>query len=117
MLYRLSYVGKIEERDGALSSANGRGRIRTSEGVCQLIYSQFPLATWVPAPIQLATLAALLNQSRADEENRTPNLLITSELLCRLSYVGLADGYYTKGGKAVKWLGVRQQFQILHIHP
>ncbi len=27
----------------------GRGRIRTSEGVRQLIYSQPPLATWVPA--------------------------------------------------------------------
>ncbi len=39
---------------------------------------------------------------RADEENRTPNLLITSELLCRLSYVGLAIGYYTRRQRTVK---------------
>ena len=106
MLYRLSYVGNIEERDASLSSTNGRGRIRTSEGVCQLIYSQFPLATWVPAPIQLAVHTASLNLTRADEENRTPNLLITSELLCRLSYVGLADGNYSRGINAVKCVGV-----------
>ena len=29
--------------------AGGRGRIRTSEGIRQLIYSQPPLAAWVPA--------------------------------------------------------------------
>jgi hypothetical protein len=28
---------------------SGQGRIRTSEGVSQLIYSQPPLSTWVPA--------------------------------------------------------------------
>ncbi len=31
---------------------NGRGGIRTPEGLRHLVYSQAPLATWVPAPVK-----------------------------------------------------------------
>ena len=33
-----------------------------------------------------------LNTTQADEGNRTPNLLITNQLLCQLSYVSLKTG-------------------------
>ncbi len=33
-----------------------------------------------------------LDSYRADEGNRTPNLLITNQLLCQLSYVSLNPG-------------------------
>jgi hypothetical protein len=50
--------------------------IRTSEGVSQRIYSPSPLANSGTPP----------HSSGAGERNRTPNLLITSQLLCLLSY-------------------------------
>ena len=36
------------QTSGVFLRCGGRGRIRTTEGVCQLIYSQPPLAAWVP---------------------------------------------------------------------
>lgn len=59
VLYLLSYVGQSEAskaytlRSTALhiicERACGRGRIRTTEGVCRLSYSQIPLSTRAPA--------------------------------------------------------------------
>ena len=74
----------------------GRRRIRTAEGVCQLIYSQPPLATWVTAPGRPITIPARTCTMglagwpgpQADDGNRTHNLPLTRRLLCRLSYVG-----------------------------
>ena len=68
----------------------GQWRIRTSEVVWQLIYSQSPLATWVTAQDKLLIdhRLLLLRQSRADDENWTRNLPLTRRMLCRLSYVG-----------------------------
>ena len=47
-------------RRGAWRSGGGPGRIRTSEGLCQLIYSQLPLATRVPTHLREMRLAAQL---------------------------------------------------------
>ena len=71
MLYRLSYAGNnreqgmmndefIEDSEFIIhhsSFLSGQGRIRTTEGVCQLIYSQPRLAAWVPALVLLLTSA------------------------------------------------------------
>ena len=38
-------------------------------------------------PLDQRQGASLPNETRADEGNRTPNLLITNQLLCQLSYV------------------------------
>ena len=48
--------------------------------LCQLIYSQPPLATWVTAQA--------IHASQADGGIRTRDLALTRRLLCRLSYVG-----------------------------
>ena len=58
----------------------GEGRIRTSEGVRRQIYSLIPLATREPLPVCFRTIA--------DGRNRTDDLLITSQLLYQLSYIG-----------------------------
>ena len=52
----------------------GQWRIRTSEGVSQLIYSQSRLATSVTAQAPLGV--------GADGQDRTDNLLFTKQLLC-----------------------------------
>lgn len=57
----------------------------------QLIYSQSPLATWVSLQASVAMYAIITHQRikfarRAGEGTRTPNLLITNQLLYRLSY-------------------------------
>ena len=54
-LYQLSY-----------SRISGQGRIRTSVGVCQQIYSLPPLTTWVPA---LATKINFQFKSRRSDLN------------------------------------------------
>jgi hypothetical protein len=58
----------------------GEGRIRTSEGVRRQIYSLIPLATREPLPRTTNRIA--------DGRNRTDDLLITSQLLYQLSYIG-----------------------------
>ncbi len=68
----------------------GGGRIRTSEVVRRQIYSLFPLATREPLQRRLADL--MLNG--AGDGTRTRNLLITSQLLCQLSYAS-ANNFYT----------------------
>ena len=103
VLYQLSYSRKrtycfasASLRREALSSLipHGGGRIRTFEGVSRQIYSLLPLATWVPHPNTVKQAVRNPEQDahptpsgRADGENRTPNLLITNQLLCQLSYV------------------------------
>jgi hypothetical protein len=93
MLYQLSYsrltlffrVRSSSQPSSAtrLLRSHGEGRIRTSEGNRRQIYSLLPLATRVP-----------LRTQRADGQTRTGNLLITSQLLFRLSYIGLLSGNF-----------------------
>jgi hypothetical protein len=58
---------------------SGDRRIRTSEAVKQQIYSLSHLATLVYPPSQ---------KKRAEEGTRTPDQLITNQLLYQLSYFG-----------------------------
>ena len=72
---------------------HGGGRIRTFVGVSRQIYSLLPLAA--RAPHRFLFLAQLLSiVGRADGENRTPNLLITNQLLCQLSYVSNKQRFF-----------------------
>ena len=73
-LYQLSYSRFMMPRSSVLG---GEGRIRTSEGVRRQIYSLLPLAAREPLPPAPATF----RHASADGENRTRNLLITSQLL------------------------------------
>lgn len=57
---------------------SGQGWIRTIELVRGQIYSLLPLAAWLPTHTYLG----------AREGNRTPDLLITNQLLYQLSYSG-----------------------------
>ena len=81
----------------------GREGVEPPNGVPELIYSQRPLATWIPAQVEIADCGLpILDQkisnqqssihnprsSEADDGNRTRNLPLTRRLLCRLSYVG-----------------------------
>ena len=66
---------------------------------CQQIYSLPPLATRELLPIYSAperkhrlSLNASTKSSGAGERNRTINLLITNQLLCRLSYTSKSSG-------------------------
>ena len=73
-------------------SNNGGGRIRTFVGVSRQIYSLLPLAT--RAPHRFSLFAEYSFVGRADGENRTPNLLITNQLLCQLSYVSNKQRFF-----------------------
>ena len=75
MLYQLSY-----------SRSNGQGRIRTSEGSPQRVYSPPHLATLVPALVSHKTI-----RIKASERIRTPDPLITNQLLYQLSYAGVIE--------------------------
>jgi hypothetical protein len=77
MLYQLSY-----------SRLNGQGRIRTSEGFPQRVYSPPHLAALVPAHIKINAIRQI-TLSKASEGIRTPDPLITNQLLYRLSYAGI----------------------------
>ena len=79
----------------------GREGVEPPNGVPELIYSQRPLATWIPARVLIADCglpvfpikkSAINNHQstihEADDGNRTRNLPLTRRLLCRLSYVG-----------------------------
>ena len=59
---------------------SGESRIRTYEAVKQQIYSLPPLAAWVSPLFQI---------HGANGRIRTPDLLITNQLLYQLSYIGL----------------------------
>ena len=67
-------------------SLRGESRIRTYEGGCHLIYSQAQLATLVSPPD--IDSRSFTNRIRADGGTRTPDLLITNQLLYQLSYSG-----------------------------
>jgi hypothetical protein len=60
----------------------GQWRIRTSEGVSQLIYSQFRLATSVTAQENTTAYSLQSLEVGADGRARTDNLLFTKQLLC-----------------------------------
>jgi hypothetical protein len=74
----LNYARKILSK---IEFYDGQRRIRTPEARAQQIYSLSPLATWVSAHFIL--------KNGADERLRTPDLLITSQLLYHLSYIGI----------------------------
>ena len=85
MLYQLSYSRWWAGKDSNLRRLS------------QQIYSLPPLATWVPAPkqkfspcfTQMSSYGAVKISKmlpRAGEGTRTPDLLITNQLLYRLSY-------------------------------
>ena len=97
MLYQLSY-----------SRLNGQGRIRTSEGLPQRVYSPLHLATLVPTHV-----FNIVFYFAASERNRTPDPLITNQLLYRLSYAGIiyqkisfTPYFYYKGLKREE-IGIR----------
>src|SRR5208283_4657122 len=81
----------------------GEGRIRTSEGVRRQIYSLIPLATREPLPRKLEPIA--------DGRNRTDDLLITSQLLYQLSYIG--RGLKTENYSQATTLSRTSQFGVL----
>ena len=76
----------------------GGRRIRTSEVVRRQIYSLFPLAT--RESLQKKTNVMLVGG--AGDGTRTRNLLITSQLLCQLSYASAKKRYtrYLTHGQA-----------------
>ena len=55
----------------------------------QQIYSLSPLATRESIQIRNTTGIA-----KADKRTRTVNLLITNQLLCQLSHIGIKNGTY-----------------------
>ena len=88
-------------RTSAAHSPGGRRRIRTSVGVCQLIYSQPRLATSVSAQYVLIFRIAAIAISGADDGTRTHDLSLTKRLLYRLSYVGPKASVFTLQAKAL----------------
>ena len=104
---------RVISKRPAPSNGHGGGRIRTYVGVRRQIYSLLPLATRAPHPMPAVRLTPLSKQHPganrspgvhgvfsgrnhpamrpgADEGTRTPNLLITTQLLYQLSYVSRA---------------------------
>ena len=59
---------------------------------CQQIYSLPPLAT--REPIQ----NVIFDYYKADDRTRTDNLLITNQLLCQLSHIGIPNYHCKKSG-------------------
>ena len=78
------------------ASCSGQEGIWTPEGICHLIYSQTPLATWVPVHVQPLPAReprwsfqhGSLTNNEATNRNRTDDLPLTRRLLCQLSYGG-----------------------------
>ena len=62
---------------------NGWGRIRTFEGIASR-FTVCPL--W---PLGNPSIENYIQFSKADERTRTVNLLITNQLLCQLSHIGI----------------------------
>ena len=77
MLYRLSYVGDSGRGSRPLPRVDREG-VEPPNGVAELIYSQRPLATWIPVRAQL--------QSRRRGLNSRPSAYKADAL--PLSYVG-----------------------------
>ena len=77
-----------------LSTWSGEWRIRTSVGICRQIYSLLPLAA--RATLRTAGHVA----ARAGERIRTPDPLITNQLLYQLSYASgnVPRGHYGSSG-------------------
>ena len=74
----------------ALDFSGGGGWIRTTEAEKQQIYSLPPLATR-----ELLRITFLLKQKiGAGGRTRTPDLLITNQLLYQLSYTSLSKCYH-----------------------
>ena len=67
-----------------------REGIEPPNGLPELIYSQPPLATWIPVRV---TWILKLNQPKADDGSRTHNHSFTKRVLRRLSYVGKRKKY------------------------
>ena len=116
LLYQLSYLGKIAgagfepatfglwaRRASRLLhpaivltsplSDNGWRWIRTTEAICSrfTVCPLWPLGN--PSKISHIQLydIVLRNQYKADDRTRTDNLLITNQLLCQLSHIGISN--------------------------
>jgi hypothetical protein len=110
-LYHLSY-----SRLGSLF--HGGGWIRTNEGESRQIYSLLPLATWVPLRTLSFVLSAFLGFGSpvplsippvAGAGIRTPDLLITNQLLYQLSYTGKRRTYSKLGWTTTPARGPEQR--------
>ena len=115
LLYQLSYLGKIAgagfepatfglwaRRASRLLhpaivltsplSDNGWRWIRTTEAICSrfTVCPLWPLGN--PSKISHIQLydIVLISQYKADDRTRTDNLLITNQLLCQLSHIGMS---------------------------
>ena len=116
LLYQLSYLGKIAgagfepatfglwaRRASRLLhpaivltsplSDNGWRWIRTTEAICSrfTVCPLWPLGN--PSKISHIQLydIVLISQYKADDRTRTDNLLITNQLLCQLSHIGITN--------------------------
>ncbi len=80
---------------------SGQGRIRTPEGVCQLIYSQSPLATWVPALV-CPNKIDLLSAPQMRDKGSLAALGLASQPLSQSDEVSRQgpDGDQPTGGQA-----------------
>ena len=76
-----------------ISIPNGWRRIRTTEAICSrfTVCPLWPLGN--PSKISHIQLydIVLISQYKADDRTRTDNLLITNQLLCQLSHIGLVS--------------------------
>ncbi|GEM_PF-2413537 len=74
---------------------------------CQQIYSLLPLTTWVPVHLTAFLLYVQFEifklQFKADDPDRTDDLLITNQLLYQLSYVGTPERYFMRISTGVNW--------------
>ena len=55
----------------------------------QQIYSLSPLATRESTHYTLFIIIKIMPNAKADDRTRTDNLLITNQLLCQLSHIGI----------------------------
>ena len=65
------------------SNSNGQRWIRTTEAICSR-FTVCPL--W---PLGNLPIYTIWNCIKADDRTRTDNLLITNQLLCQLSHIGI----------------------------
>ena len=67
---------------------NGQRWIRTTEAICSR-FTVCPL--W---PLGNLPIYTIWNCIKADDRTRTDNLLITNQLLCQLSHIGIHNKYF-----------------------
>ena len=88
---------------------NGQGWIRTTEAIC----SRFTVCPLWPLG-NLPILFSFPKKESADVRTRTENLLITNQLLCQLSHIGIIG---TNRARTYDPLLVRQMLSQLSYDP